>query len=944
MSHTNGHADTLKWRDVSPSRPCPVCEKPDWCRVDTEERLACCKRLERHAIYGAGKAGTDKSGGAYWTFVLKPSPNDTGRCPEPTCSHTDTGGDIAGADQRHNVYSRYLELARLSDEHRKALDTRKYAWLEARKRGLRSLGKDRVTIVAKMIREGMEKLLPGVPGFYLNEKGERKYWSVKAYGGLLIPVRDVAGLILGLLTRSDKSSGGKYLWLSSKRCGGAGPGCPTHVPLFSGDKSRVRITEGALKADVATVLSGTLTVGLSSVNTWRRATKVLRELGAKVVAVAFDSDWRTNKQVAGHLVSLIKRLRQRGFEVELELWDIADGKGIDDLLAAGKTPDVMQGDSVDKALEEIAKVAAATPAGTTRLGPRAIYVRPEEHEVIAEASAALAARIPDIYQRGGQLVHLVRDSRPADDGKTRPALVDRPAGAPRIAILPVAKLRTWLTQAADFVVEKHTDNGTVIVPVHPPEWLPKGVEAQAEWAGVRHLEAIAEAPFLRRDGSLMQTPGYDPASGVLYEPAEEFPPISENATRDDALRARDELLEAVVDFPFGTAVYRSVFVTALLTLLARFAFDGPSPLFFVSANVRGAGKGLLLDIIAGIAFGRHFARVAYTREDDEMRKVILSLAIEGERAVLLDNIAGTFGGPALDAALTSTWWSGRVLGKSQQIRLPLLATWYATGNNPVIGADTARRVCECRLDSPEEKPEERQGFRHPDVLGWVKSERPRLLAAALTILTAYHQAGRPDMGLTPWGSFEGWSALVRSAVVWVGLPDPGETRRELTRRADVEAAALSGLLTGWQEIDTNGEGLTTSQAITTLAAQPNAFQTLRAVLGEIYDLPAGQLPAARRLSYTLRKYVGRNAGGRCFDNRTGHGNVTVWFVRDMNRAAAATGNGGDGEDGGDSPADPSVHAHAHAHANEAGQAGNMSTIPTISTDDDGDGHGDAWEG
>ncbi len=44
----------------------------------------------------------------------------------------------------------------------------------------------------------------------------------------------------------------------------------------------------------------------------------------------------------------------------------------------------------------------------------------------------------------------------------------------------------------------------------------------------------------------------------------------------------------------------------------------------------------------------------------------------------------------------------------------------------------------------------------------------------LTILGAYVQAGRPSMNLRHWGSFEGWSDLVRGAVVFAGLPDPGD--------------------------------------------------------------------------------------------------------------------------------------------------------------------------
>src|SRR5207249_851796 len=82
-------------------------------------------------------------------------------------------------------------------------------------------------------------------------------------------------------------------------------------------------------------------------------------------------------------------------------------------------------------------------------------------------------------------------------------------------------------------------------------------------------------------------------------------------------------------------------------------------------------------------------------------------------------------------------------------------------------------------------PEERQGFQHPNLLVWVGDNRAKLLTAALLILRGYCAAGQPKQDLPAWGSFEGWSALVRSAVVWVGLPDPGQTRLLLQAQADV---------------------------------------------------------------------------------------------------------------------------------------------------------------
>src|SRR5205807_793636 len=113
---------------------------------------------------------------------------------------------------------------------------------------------------------------------------------------------------------------------------------------------------------------------------------------------------------------------------------------------------------------------------------------------------------------------------------------------------------------------------------------------------------------------------------------------------------------------------------------------------------------------------------------------------------------------------------------------------------------TARRTCRIRLESPEERPELRDVFRHPDLIGWVQRERPRLLAAALTILHGYFAAGRPDQRLKAWGSYAGWSDLVRGAVVWAGLADPGETRVTISD-SDPTAEALGVLMLAWQQAD-----------------------------------------------------------------------------------------------------------------------------------------------
>src|SRR5262249_3875877 len=127
--------------------------------------------------------------------------------------------------------------------------------------------------------------------------------------------------------------------------------------------------------------------------------------------------------------------------------------------------------------------------------------------------------------------------------------------------------------------------------------------------------------------------------------------------------------------------------------------------------------------------------------------------------------------------------------------------------------DTPRRVLPIRLESPLERPEERTGFRYPNLRAHVLANRGPLLSAALTILRAYCVAGRPDQGLTPWGGFEGWSDLVRNTVVWCGLPDRGVTRAVRQRGSSPEPAALADLYAGIARLCPPGKWLKTEDII-----------------------------------------------------------------------------------------------------------------------------------
>jgi hypothetical protein len=83
-----------------------------------------------------------------------------------------------------------------------------------------------------------------------------------------------------------------------------------------------------------------------------------------------------------------------------------------------------------------------------------------------------------------------------------------------------------------------------------------------------------------------------------------------------------------------------------------------------------------------------------------------------------------------------------------------------------------RRAIRATLDAGVERPELRAFDRDP--LAMVTAQRGDYVTAGLTVLRAYHIAGRPEMR-APLGSFTDWSRWVRDALIWMGEADPCDT-------------------------------------------------------------------------------------------------------------------------------------------------------------------------
>jgi len=412
-------------------------------------------------------------------------------------------------------------------------------------------------------------------------------------------------------------------------------------------------------------------------------------------------------------------------------------------------------------------------------------LRPGELHDAVEWTIRRLATDAGTFQRSGALVRVVCQAEHSAETDR----VQRPAGALTIRPHTPASLRTTVAKVANLM--RFDARAKAWVSTDAKDCLLQAILAAGEYPGIPVLRGVTTAPVLRLDGTILDVPGYDAETGLVYAPGAEYPAIPERPTREQAQAALDALFDLVADFPFKTEADRSAWLAAVLTIVVRESIPGPTPLFMIDANSPGTGKTLLARLAALIATGQAPATIAWTDDGAEIEKRLSTVLFDGDRALILDEVTTTLGGQgALQSVLTARRVAFRVLGKSEKVAGDWSAVVFATGNNVQVAGDMPRRVLPVRLQTDLEQPETRTGFRHPDLEEHTRREHPRLLAAVLTIARAWHAAGKPrGAGLPGWGSFEDWTSAVRCPLVWLGLPDPIGSRADVASAISPEQAA-----------------------------------------------------------------------------------------------------------------------------------------------------------
>jgi hypothetical protein len=470
----------------------------------------------------------------------------------------------------------------------------------------------------------------------------------------------------------------------------------------------------------------------------------MRWLSAPARVTKLITDWRTAGQDEEKILPLVQAARE------------VCAAGVDPITRQRIETDLIGATSMKARALDLPKTP---PPGKPRPPkPGEITITPNLAET---ADAAFKAIRGDVYARNGTLCEVVSPDRTF------------------IEELQPARIQDLMARRAEWV--RPSEDGGEIVEQQAPLNVAVILAARREHTGVRPLDAVTTAPIFLADGSILQTRGYNAEARVYLEPSVTVD-VPDRPTLKEARAAARMLCDLVGQFSFRDAADRTSWLAALLSPLVKTATgNAPTPLICISASTPGAGKSLLADLISQIVTGEKAELSPYNPKDPaEWGKRLTSFVKAGSPVRVLDNCNGPIGDEALDRLITSSRWSDRILGASEAPPLPNVTTWLATGNNIEPTGDTVRRVLMCRINVDTDRPQERQGFDLDLEGGYAVEHRSELLGAALTILRAWHVADRPTKGLASWGSFTGWSAVVRAAIVWLGMVDPYLTQRRAT--------------------------------------------------------------------------------------------------------------------------------------------------------------------
>ncbi|MCZ6623585.1 MAG: hypothetical protein O7B35_05055 [Deltaproteobacteria bacterium] len=374
-------------------------------------------------------------------------------------------------------------------------------------------------------------------------------------------------------------------------------------------------------------------------------------------------------------------------------------------------------------------------------------------------------------------------------------------GEPVARQLTPDRLRYESARSAKWYEKITVNHKTIRKPSKPPVDVIRDMLATPD-PPLPKLERIVQVPVFGPDGSLQTEAGYSPSSRTFLSPPKglTIPEVPTNPTRDDITQARRLFTQhLLVDFPFKSNADLAAAIELILLPFVRDVIQGPTPNHSMEGSDAGAGKGLCSSACLSPAYGPHVGIITQVSSEDEWRKQITALLMQGAGVVKIDNVTDPLSSRSLAAALTEPYWSDRILGISKMVTLPVRCIWVTTATNPVFSPEISRRSIRCRIDPDCQRPWERPAadFKHPDLKKWADEHRAALVRAALTLIQSWIVAGQPLWKERTLGSYEEWAMTMGGILRTAGIKGFLENLDDFYAASDTEGEIWELLVGKW---------------------------------------------------------------------------------------------------------------------------------------------------
>lgn len=444
----------------------------------------------------------------------------------------------------------------------------------------------------------------------------------------------------------------------------------------------------------------------------------------------------------------------------------------------------------------------------------------------------------------------------------------RVLGNGKMMLMTDSTVQHYLGEEVRYFTKSIDDDGDEVrVPIDPPVKVCRTILDMGTHRELKSLIGVVTAPTMLPDGTLVVERGFSEATGLyLYADEEGWPDIPENPSHDQMRVAFETLWSPYRDYKWAGPVDRGVVLAGLFTALTRRSFE-IAPGIAMDAAMQASGKTKAAQVLVALLTGRGdegLIPFPGTVNEEEMSKVLLSVAMEGKSAVLFDNVAGTFESTVVAACMTGGSIEGRILGASKMSgRMPFNSLMLLSGNNMTLGADAAQRFLVARIEPMTATPHLNTFSFDPVKLA--EENRMEMVVAGLTLLRGFVAAGMPKLG-AGCSRFAAWDRLVRQATIWVsrelGL-DFGDPLRALDIcQSNPDQEDLLSLLHGWKQLF-GFRAVTTADVLAELERQ-DALNQKSPEIRQLLDVVVnwgqhGRMPCQRALGKALGFRVGRIA-------------------------------------------------------------------------------------